>query len=274
MPSFQNIRDRLSYLYRPEDNDQSLLTTWLRAVGTVMDRMSREADDVMRSHWYPYADLASFHPYFLKRRILQNADPLVPQPSDPVVRLFPYVQDLARLGMLLPVAPWEDPPALRESVEEYRLRIRRMVEVYSRGLGTLDALRAMVEAQLPANRAASSAEQARPSILAGGVRAARDERARVIPDRFGRSPGRRSTRAAHRAGRVAAVARIRRVGRRHRQGQWSGLRSGGVPHVIYADRYSGERRDHCTDPSHGHGERRHHGLRATRGLRPVNVPLD
>ena len=53
-----------------------------------------------------------------------------------------------------------DPPALRESVEEYRLRIRRMVEVYSRGLGTLDALRAMVEAQLPANRAAASAEQA------------------------------------------------------------------------------------------------------------------
>jgi hypothetical protein len=160
MPSFQNIRDRLAYLYRPEDNDRGLLTTWLRAVGTVMDRMSREADDVMRSHWYPYADLASFHPYFLKTRILQKADPLVPQPSDPVVRLFPYVQDLARLGMLLPVAPWEDPPALRESVEEYRLRIRRMVEVYSRGLGTLDALRAMVEAQLPANRAASSAEQA------------------------------------------------------------------------------------------------------------------
>jgi hypothetical protein len=99
-------------------------------------------------------------------------------------------------------------------------------------------------------------------------------RARVIPDRFGRSPGRRSTRAAHRAGRVASVARIRRVGRRHRQGQWSVLRSGGVPHVIYADRYSGERRDHCTDPSHGHGERRHHGLRATPGLRPVNVPPD
>lgn len=159
MPSFQNIRDRLPYLYRPEDNDQSLVTTWLRAIGTVMDRMSREADDVMRSHWFPYADLASFHPYFLKTRLLENADPLVPQPSDPVVRLFPYIQDLARLAMLLPVPPWEDPPALRESVEEYRLRIRRIVDIYRRGLGTMDILRDMVEAQLPANHAAASPEQ-------------------------------------------------------------------------------------------------------------------
>jgi hypothetical protein len=163
--SFQNIRDRLPSLYRPEDGDQSLLTAYVRAVGTVLDRMDREADDVMRSHWFPYADQAPYHPYFLRVRLLQQTAPLVPLQSDPSVQLFPYIQDLARLAAVLPVAPWEQPTSVAETVEEYRRRISRIVAIYRSGLGSLGALRAMVEAQLPANRGAAPEQADRPFWL-------------------------------------------------------------------------------------------------------------
>lgn len=60
-----------------------------------------------------------------------------------------YVRDLARLGGLLDLAPWQRPPRLRESVEAHRLRLSRTVELYRRGVGTRGALRRAVESQLP-----------------------------------------------------------------------------------------------------------------------------
>lgn len=62
---------------------------------------------------------------------------------------FPYIHDLGRLAALLGLPPWREPPLLRERVEPYRERIRRIVRLYQNGVGTLDALRSMVEAQLP-----------------------------------------------------------------------------------------------------------------------------
>jgi hypothetical protein len=162
VPSFDRIRGRLPSLYQPEDNDTSLLSVWLRAVGAVLDAMQLEANQVLQAHWFRYADQAMYNSWFLRGRALSRPPKPYPQPGDADLRQFPYIDDLARLGALLPVSPWEQPPQLRDLVEDYRLRISRMVEVYRNGLGTLGTLRRMVEAQLPANQGAPPERRDRP----------------------------------------------------------------------------------------------------------------
>ncbi|MBV9773315.1 MAG: PQQ-like beta-propeller repeat protein [Gemmatimonadetes bacterium] len=63
-----------------------------------------------------------------------------------------YVRDLARMGSLLTTAPWTEPAAERETVEEFRQRVARLTALYRNGLGTPSALRSMVEAQLLVDR--------------------------------------------------------------------------------------------------------------------------
>ncbi|HEX7243033.1 MAG TPA: hypothetical protein VF263_22280, partial [Longimicrobiaceae bacterium] len=63
-----------------------------------------------------------------------------------------YVRDLGRLGSLLTAVPWTEPAAERETVEEFRERIARLVALYRDGLATPAALRRMVEALLPVDR--------------------------------------------------------------------------------------------------------------------------
>ncbi len=162
MPSFERIRDRLPSLYQPEDNDRSLLSGWLRSVAAVLDRMQLESTQVMQAHWLRYADLATYDPWFLRSRALSRPPKPFPRPDDPDLRAFPYVDDLARLGALIPVAPWEQPPQLRDLVEDYRARIGRLVDVFRNGIGTIGALRSMVEAQLPANTSAPPERRDRP----------------------------------------------------------------------------------------------------------------
>ncbi len=60
-----------------------------------------------------------------------------------------WVRDLGRLGALIPIVPWREPLSLRETVEAFRIRLVRMVELYRNGLGTVDALRTVVAATLP-----------------------------------------------------------------------------------------------------------------------------
>ncbi len=90
----------------------------------------------------------------------------------------PYLIDLARLGALAGVSPRTLPASLRESVEAYRLRLARVVAVYRNGLGTLPALRDMVEALLPVALDRPAEERDRPFLvelqpdLSGLVRAA------------------------------------------------------------------------------------------------------
>jgi hypothetical protein len=62
---------------------------------------------------------------------------------------LPWVRDLGRLGAVVPLVPWREPSTLRESAEAYRVRLRRMVALYRNGLGTVGALRSVVEATLP-----------------------------------------------------------------------------------------------------------------------------
>lgn len=162
MPSFERIRDRLPSLYQPEEGDTSLLSMLMQAVGAVLDGIQQESNIVMQSHWFAYADRAAFNRWVLRSRALGRPPKPFPQPGDPDLALFPYIDDLARLGALFPVSPWEQPPQLRDLVEDYRLRISRIVDVYRNGLGTIGTLRRMVEAQLPANQAAQGQGRDRP----------------------------------------------------------------------------------------------------------------
>ncbi len=76
-----------------------------------------------------------------------------------------YLADLARLGALVGLAPRTQPASLRETVEAFRLRLARVVAVYRHGLGTLPALRGMVEALLPVALERPPEERDRPFLL-------------------------------------------------------------------------------------------------------------
>jgi hypothetical protein len=160
MARFEQIRDRFPTLYRPEKGDTGLLTRFLQSVADVLQDIHLETSDVLQSHWFSYADRAMYNNYFIRSRQLQD----LPSPAvnDPVLLEFPYVHDLARLAALLALPSWQEPPALRELVEEYRLRIERIVALYRNGLGTVDALQRMVEAQLPVDTQASPETRDRP----------------------------------------------------------------------------------------------------------------
>lgn len=114
--------------------------------------------------------------------LLSQASELGPLPSAPqlnrdlLLSAFPnllarpvndhaYLVDLARLGALVGLTPWTQPASLRESVEVFRLRLARVVAVYRNGLGTLPALRGMVEALLPVALERSPEERDRPFLL-------------------------------------------------------------------------------------------------------------
>jgi hypothetical protein len=160
---FERMRDRLPTLYRPDEDDPGLLPPILRAVANVLEEMNREAGDALQAHWFEYADSALYDAYFIRSR--QLLDLPYPAPDAPEVTEFPHIHDLARLASLLALPPWQEPPALRETVEEYRQRIERIVALYRNGLGTVYALRSMVEAQLPVDLAGSPEERDRPFWL-------------------------------------------------------------------------------------------------------------
>lgn len=160
MASFEEIRDRLPTLYRPDEEDASLFTFFMRAVAAALEDVDRQAGSVLQARWFAYADRALYSSYFARSRQLQGLGP--PALDDPALDEFPYVHDLAYLGALLALPPWQVPPALREQVEAYRQRIGRIVALYRNGLGTVDALRRIVEAQLPVDRGQPAGRQDRP----------------------------------------------------------------------------------------------------------------
>src|SRR5207237_6108290 len=75
---------------------RSLLTLELLAVAGVLERLNREAGEVMQSHWFAFADRALQNPFFLRGRALQGLG--MPGPLDPPVTHFPYIDDLGRLA--------------------------------------------------------------------------------------------------------------------------------------------------------------------------------
>jgi hypothetical protein len=165
MPSLERMRDRLPSLYRPEDDDTGLLMLFLLAVAGMLESLNREAGEVMQSHWLDYADRALYSPYFILTLKLARPPKSVPAANAKELRMFPYIHDLARLGSLLPLPPWQEPPAQRELAEHYRKRINDTVEIYKNGLGTTGALRGVVENQLPPIKQPGDAEAARPFFI-------------------------------------------------------------------------------------------------------------
>ncbi|HEU0221173.1 MAG TPA: hypothetical protein VFR34_03035, partial [Paracoccaceae bacterium] len=156
MPSALRIRELLPSLWRPEPEAPAddLLALFVKVVGGQIDGASVEAGEVMQAHWYRYADSALVAPYVARFRAEEGAPPL--KPGDLAIDLHPYLDDLARLAGLLGLAPWREPLAERETVEEFRRRIARMVALYREGLGTRAALRRITLASLPvADRAAA-----------------------------------------------------------------------------------------------------------------------
>src|ERR1051326_2234577 len=151
MPSYEALRDRLPTLYRPDDDDTSLLPRFLKVVAALLEGVSAKSTDVLQAHWFTYADSALYSPFLRKQRALTGKALLSLASADDrkILEAFPSIDDLARLAALIPLPPWQEPPETRETVEEYRERIARIVSLYSNGLGTIDALRRMVEAQLP-----------------------------------------------------------------------------------------------------------------------------
>jgi hypothetical protein len=164
MASLPNIRSRLPSLYRPEPGDRSLLTHLLRAVASRLDAVNGEMTEVMQAHWFVYADRGLYNPFFLRSRELLGLP--APDPFNAAdceaLGQFPYIHDLARLASLLGLPPWREPAFLRENVETYWLRLKRTVALYRNGLGTVDGLRRMVEAQLPVDLQAPAGLEDRP----------------------------------------------------------------------------------------------------------------
>ncbi|MEZ4868452.1 MAG: two-component regulator propeller domain-containing protein [Caldilineaceae bacterium] len=167
MASFERMLNRLPSLYRPEPTDSTLVTFLLRTVAAQLDATDAQMSQIMQAHWFAYADRALYQPYFLRsRELLDQPRPKLSNRADrTAIDDFPYLHDLARLGALLSLSPWREPPYLRENVEQYRLRLARMVALYRNGLGTVNALRSMVEAQLPVNLDALPGQADRPFWL-------------------------------------------------------------------------------------------------------------
>lgn len=272
MSSLRPLIDRLPSLYRPEPDDGTLLTTFLRALAGRLDDVRHEAAGVLQAHWSLHADRAALDPWFTLRRtraglpglaptdvldldapaplLIALADRLSPladhladalsdstagflaafddrRPPTPallrallddlnriargpllwdvdrfagttidpatvaraeadppgaervavnvqlLVEAFPgalrpavldlaHVRDLGRLGAIVPLPPWREPVALRETVEAYRLRLARMVALYRNGLGTIGAIRTVVEATLPVDMREPAERRDRP----------------------------------------------------------------------------------------------------------------
>ena len=155
MARVNRLISHLPSLYRPEGNDQSILKALLQQWGKELDSLSSQMTDVMQAHWHGFADRAQYNAYFNRDRQQRDLPPIMPNTSvteeRQLLNEFPYINELARLGALLELPVWREPPELRENVESYRIRLLKMFEIYRNGLGTLEAMRAIVEANLPLN---------------------------------------------------------------------------------------------------------------------------
>lgn len=153
MARVDRMISHLPSLYRPQPQDQGILVDLLNQWGSELDSISDQMTQIMQAHWHGFADRAQYNPYFNRDRAQRDLPPLSPNTPElderRLLNEFPYIHDLARLGALLELPVWREPSELRENVESYRIRLRKMFQIYRNGLGTLDALRAIVEANLP-----------------------------------------------------------------------------------------------------------------------------
>ena len=135
-----------------------------RTSRTSLEQANSDAAEVMQAHWFRFADRALYSPFFLRgtgapRAAARAAEAERPRGARLPVRARPRA---ARLGALAAAVAAADRTGSVESVEAYRQRIARIVALYTVGLGTVDALRRMTEAQLPVDLDAPPAERDQP----------------------------------------------------------------------------------------------------------------
>ena len=161
MYAIRSYYDLLPSLYRPEVEDETLLNRLLGAVGFVFDGAADQSQKVLKGHWFDTADQALWDAHYqIERRTRGLAPVNVRDPRDAKeLRLYPYITDLAKLCALLNLPPWNEPTTLKETTEEYRLRVEDLLAAYRLGLTTVPALRRLVEAALPENMAEPPARQ-------------------------------------------------------------------------------------------------------------------
>ncbi|MDA8140019.1 MAG: hypothetical protein M0036_15330 [Desulfobacteraceae bacterium] len=163
MAKYESIRSNIPLLFRPEPMDTTVLSAFIRSVGALMDDLGRDLGVVMQAHWAGYADDARFNVYVSLDRLKRGLPPLnLTQEEDWMSwETFPHLHDLARIGALLCLRPYRDPKHLSESVEAFRTRLDRYMRLYRNGLGTVQAIRSVVEMELPADPAAPLAQRER-----------------------------------------------------------------------------------------------------------------
>lgn len=151
MAKVDKLYDHLPSLYRPEADDSSLLNVFLQSTAQIMEELNSDMSRIMQAHWFSFSDSARYDDYANLDRNLRDLPPLdlTLQTDRDIIDNFPYLFDLARMGSLMSLPIWREPAALKEGVEEYRRRLKLYVELYKNGLGTLGAIRTMVEGMLP-----------------------------------------------------------------------------------------------------------------------------
>lgn len=155
------LRDLLPSLWRPEPDDETLVKRFVGACGFVLDGAAAQAQHVLRAHWFDVADKATWDAHYQTERADRGLPPANVRDAGDLkaARLYPYIDDLARICALLDLPPWLEPASLRETVEEYRQRVGDLMDAYRLGLATPPALRRLVEAALPEDMGAPLARQ-------------------------------------------------------------------------------------------------------------------
>lgn len=186
-PAYASQHERLlallPSLWRPQHDEGGLLADWLAAVAAAQGEAAAELQNVLRAHWWDTADAALWARHYQadrRERGLPAAN--VREPRDRAeLQRYPWVRDLARIGALLDLPPWQEPASLRENVEEYRQRLPDIVDAWRLGLTTPDALQRLVDAALPEDMAAPLARQRSRFALEEPVVVLRRVRALTAP---------------------------------------------------------------------------------------------
>lgn len=167
MTGAERLAALLPSLWRPEAGESGLLARLLDAVGAQLDTAGVQVQHVLRAHYADSADAALSDAHYQKDRAARGRPPVnVRDAKDQrELRTYPYVTDLARLAALLDLPPWTEPASIAETVEEYRERLRDVLDAYRLGLTTRPAIAALVEAALPEDMTAPAAGQLWPFVI-------------------------------------------------------------------------------------------------------------
>ena len=134
MGSAARICDLLPSLWRPEEDEISLLTALIGAAASRLDQAHVEAGETMQAHWATFSDSALLSSFVAASRQRSHQRPLLP--GDAEVELNPFINDLARLTSLLGLAPFTEPLDARETVEAFRRRVFATVQLWQDAIAT------------------------------------------------------------------------------------------------------------------------------------------